>query len=69
MISINGFLSTTRNLDIAKTYFAGANQYRHEYCFDEENIIRAYADISEISEFPHEEEVLYSVLDRFGVLI
>jgi len=68
MISINGFLSTTRSLNIAKTYFAGADQYRHEYrsvifeyCFDEENIIRAYADISEISQFPSEEEVLFSI--------
>ena len=68
MISINGFLSTTRNLHVAKMCFAGADQYRHGYrsvifelCFDEEKIVRAYADISEISQFQPEEEVLFSI--------
>ena len=68
LISINGFLSTTRSLHVAKTCFAGADQYRHEYrsvifeyCFNEKNIVRAYADISEMSQFPDEEEILFSI--------
>jgi len=68
LISINGFLSTTRSLHVAKTCFAGADQYRHEYrsvifeyCFNEEKIVRAYADISEMSQFPDEEEILFSI--------
>jgi tetratricopeptide (TPR) repeat protein len=68
LISMNGFLSTTYNRDTALEVFAGAGQDRPDYksvlfqfCVDEKTITRTYADISWISQYPLEEEVLFTI--------
>ncbi|CAF3950582.1 unnamed protein product [Rotaria sp. Silwood1] len=61
LISANGFLSTTRSLIVAEIY-AGPGNVIFEYVIDthlNQNII--FADISEHSEMPHEEEVLFDL--------
>jgi tetratricopeptide (TPR) repeat protein len=67
-ISMNGFLSTTYNLKIARDIFAGTEQNRPDYesvlfefCINETTMIRTYAEISEHSQYPSEEEVLFSI--------
>jgi tetratricopeptide (TPR) repeat protein len=67
LISTNGFLSTTRSLTVAEM-FAGPGDFIFEYVIDtrlNQNII--FADISEHSEMPHEEEVLFDVGTTFRV--
>jgi tetratricopeptide (TPR) repeat protein len=67
LISINGILSTSENYDIS-TIFCGLDEKNHNYqsvIFEINidnttlNLIRPYANISEISAFPHENEVLF----------
>lgn len=65
---MNGFLSTTYNMEIARQIFAGDRQNRPDYesvvfefCIDEKTMSRIYADISSFSQFPSEEEVLFSI--------
>ncbi|CAF4056263.1 unnamed protein product [Rotaria sp. Silwood1] len=67
LISANGFLSTTRSLIVAEIY-AGPGNVIFEYVIDthlNQNII--FADISEHSEMPHEEEVLFDLGTIFRV--
>ncbi|CAF1449663.1 unnamed protein product [Rotaria sp. Silwood1] len=67
LISMNGFLSTTLSRDTALEVFAGVGHNRNdcesvlfEFCIDE-TITRTYADISVISQYPEEEEVLFTI--------
>ena len=69
-ITMNGFLSTTRSREIALEVFADVQQNRplsdHESALFELNIEETtinekYADISKDSQFPEEQEVLFSV--------
>ncbi|UJR11391.1 hypothetical protein I4U23_015571 [Adineta vaga] len=68
LLSMNGFLSTTHNQEMAIKFFAGADQNRSGYEsvlfqfeIDQANITRTYADISTMSNMPEEEEVLFSI--------
>ncbi len=68
LISMNGFLSTTRSRQTAIEWFAGSGQDRPDYesvvfefCIDKITMLRTYADISSVSQFPSEEEVLFSI--------
>jgi len=68
---MNGFLSTTLSRETALKVFAGAGENRpnqpyhesvlFEFCIDEATIKRTYADISAISQYPEEEEVLFTI--------
>jgi tetratricopeptide (TPR) repeat protein len=65
---MNGFLSATYNLEIARKIFAGVGQNRPDYesvlfefCIDETTITRTYAEVSAYSQYPSEEEVLFSI--------
>jgi tetratricopeptide (TPR) repeat protein len=68
LISMNGFLSTTYNQKTALEIFADIEQKRpgyesvlFEFCIDETTITRTYAFISWMSQFPEEEEVLFTI--------
>jgi tetratricopeptide (TPR) repeat protein len=69
LISMNGFLSTTYNRDIAIEFFAGVGQNHHpgyesvlfEFVIDEITITEVCANISSISQFPLEKEVLFTI--------
>jgi tetratricopeptide (TPR) repeat protein len=68
LLSMNGFLSTTYNLDFAREIFAGVGQNRPDYesvvfefCINETTITKTYAEISAVSQYPLEEEVLFSI--------
>jgi tetratricopeptide (TPR) repeat protein len=68
LISMNGFLSTTYNRRTALEVFAGVGQNRSDYesvlfeiHIDHTMITRTYADISWISQYPEEEEVLFTI--------
>lgn len=69
-ITMNGFLSTTRSRKIALEVFADVQQNRpmsdhesvlFELNIEETTINEKYADISKDSQFPEEQEVLFSV--------
>ena len=67
LISMNGFLSTTHNRQTALEVFAGAGQSINdresvlfEFCIDEA-ISETYARISWLSQYPEEEEVLFTI--------
>ncbi|CAF1225543.1 unnamed protein product, partial [Didymodactylos carnosus] len=68
LISMNGFLSTTRDLNVAKI-FAGVDENLDGYesaVFEMyvdkvARIRRSYADIKDLSKFPEEHEVLFSM--------
>jgi tetratricopeptide (TPR) repeat protein len=68
LISINGFLSTTRNIAIAKS-FADIGQTREGYesvvfklCIDEGAVVRSpFTDISEDSVIENELEILFTM--------
>jgi tetratricopeptide (TPR) repeat protein len=68
LISMNGFLSTTYNRNIAIEIFAGVGQNRpgyksvlFEFSIDEITVTEVCADISSISQFPSEKEVLFTI--------
>jgi tetratricopeptide (TPR) repeat protein len=68
LMSINGFLSTTKNRAMAIHWFAGAGANRDDcksvlfkLSIDETMITRPFADISSISQFQQEEEVLFTI--------
>jgi tetratricopeptide (TPR) repeat protein len=68
LLSMNGFLSTTFNREMARQIFAGVGQNRldyesvlFEFCIDRTTINRAYAEIAACSQYPSEEEVLFSI--------
>jgi tetratricopeptide (TPR) repeat protein len=68
LISMNGFLSTTYNREIAQQIFAGAGQDRPDYesvlfefCIDVTTTTRTYANISSASQYSSEEEVLFTI--------
>jgi len=65
---MNGFLSTTYNRNIAIEIFAGVGQNRpgyesvlFEFVIDEITITEVCANISSISQFPLEKEVLFTI--------
>jgi tetratricopeptide (TPR) repeat protein len=68
LLSMNGFLSTTYNPEMARKIFAGVGQNRPDYesvlfefYIDRTKIIRTYAEIAAYSQYPSEEEVLFSI--------
>jgi tetratricopeptide (TPR) repeat protein len=67
LVSMNGFLSTTKNEKVAKELYAGINEnlsgYQSvlfEFSINDSIIPRPNADISSESQFSEEEEVLFS---------
>jgi tetratricopeptide (TPR) repeat protein len=73
LISFNGFLSTSLEEDIAKRFCFGRKKKDHEPVIFEIDIDMtneqsiAFADISRISQYPEEEEILFSIGSVFRI--
>jgi tetratricopeptide (TPR) repeat protein len=73
LISLNGFISTSKDEDVAKRFCSSRKKFDHKPVIFEIDIDMtseqsiAFADISEFSQYPDEEEILLSIGSVFRI--